>query len=208
MNAITKDQAAMVSAYADALSAFAALTADGDALKDDMRRGFGTLLALRDVEGFSGREIAELDGVPVGTSQVARDLRAAEFLRDFPKADPVNVKKATDLLTSAQVKEARAAKNPLTALMEAAGLKKEERRKPRPEGNKTGGKKSTGKKADAVEVTDPAAFPGAVEALVRGFVKKIEAGEVDADMVARMRTVLQHADQTVAAARAPIAETA
>ena len=127
--------------YAAGVKAFAVLTGELDkqSLKDAVRDGFAALLEWS--EKTSGREISKTSGRSV--NQVARDIRAARFMADHPKADPVATVKACNVLTAAQVAKADGPK----ALAEAFRKQSGETAK---------GRKARGQ-ADQVEKTGKAA---------------------------------------------------
>lgn len=121
--------------YAAGVKAFSVLTGELDkaALKDAVRDGFAALLEWS--EKTSGRDIAKTSGRSV--NQVARDIRAARFMADHPKADPVATVKACNILTAGEVAKADGPK----ALAEAYKAKSGETAK---------GRKARG----SVDVTD------------------------------------------------------
>ena len=90
--------------YAAGVKAFAVLTGELDkqSLKDAVRDGFAALLEWS--ERTSGHEISRASGRSV--NQVARDIRAARFMADHPKADPVATVKACNVLTAGEVAKA------------------------------------------------------------------------------------------------------
>jgi hypothetical protein len=105
--------------YASGLKAFAVLTGelDRNGLKDAIRDGFAALLEWS--EKTSGRDIARTSGR--SANAVARDIRAARFMAEHPKADPVSVVKACNVLTAAQVAKADSPKALADAFRKASG---------------------------------------------------------------------------------------
>ena len=105
--------------YASGLKAFAVLTGelDRNGLKEAIRDGFAALLEWS--EKTSGRDIARASGR--SANAVARDIRAARFMAEHPKADPVSVVKACNVLTAAQVAKADGPKALADAFRKASG---------------------------------------------------------------------------------------
>lgn len=128
--------------YATGVKAFSVLTGELDkaALKDAVRDGFAALLEWS--EKTSGREIAKTSGRSV--NQVARDIRAARFMADHPKADPVATIKACNVLSAGEVAKADGPK----ALAEM--LKKKS-------GETAKGRKARGKHLDQTETGEDTA---------------------------------------------------
>ena len=104
-----------VSTYANALKAFDLLTGklDKDALKGQLRDGLVAVAAASD-SGLSVRQIETATGV--SKSKVARDVTAGRILAQFPKASPVAIKEACDVLTATEVAKCLKSDKPLAAL--------------------------------------------------------------------------------------------
>ena len=112
--------------YAQALKAFDMLTGklDKEALKAQLREGLVAVAAAAD-SGLSVRQIETATGV--SKSKVARDITAGRILASFPKASPVAIKEACDVLTATEVAKALKSEKPLAALALAKADKLGER---------------------------------------------------------------------------------
>jgi hypothetical protein len=112
--------------YAQALKAFDLLTGklDKEALKGQLREGLVAIAAASD-SGLSVRTIEQATGV--SKSKVARDITAGRILASFPKASPVAIKEACDVLTATEVAKALKSDKPLAALALAKADKLGER---------------------------------------------------------------------------------
>jgi hypothetical protein len=115
-----------VNTYTSALKAFDMLTGklDKEALKAQLRDGLVAVAAASD-SGLSIRTIEAATGI--SKSKVERDIRAGKILASFPKASPVAIKEACDVLTATEVAKALKSDKPLAALAQAKSDKVGER---------------------------------------------------------------------------------